>query len=30
MVKIALTFIPGIMEVDHFCGYCIESFDILG
>lgn len=23
-------FIPVIMEVDPFCGYCTESFDVLG
>lgn len=30
MMKIALTFIPSIGGVHHFCGYCIESFDVLG
>jgi len=30
MMKIALTFIPGIMGAAHFRGYCVESFDVLG
>lgn len=30
MMKITLTFIPSIMEVDNFCGYCIENLDVLG